>query len=82
MDFHVLSERIVYEVKPKYIKAKPPVEQLVKWEAARSFLLEKGCQFKVVTEDDFEKFKFESVYGVDPDVKWDERTFAYFRRTK
>jgi len=51
-----------------------------KWEAARVFFAELGLEFKVVTEEDFQKRRFEDVYDVDTQVKWDERTFAYFKK--
>ena len=81
VDFHVVPEKIVYEVKPCYIAAKPPTEQLAKWEAARIWLADQGLEFRVVTEDDFEKLLFKDVYGVDTEVEWDERTFEYFKKS-
>lgn len=81
VDFYVIPEKIVYEVKPRYVAAKPPAEQLSKWEAARMWLADRGLEFKVVTEDDFEKLLFKDVHGVDAEVEWDERTFSYFKAT-
>lgn len=79
VDFHVVPENVVYEVKPKYVVRKPPAEQLAKWEAARMWLADRGLEFRVVTEDDFKKILFKDVYGVDAEVEWDERTFEYFK---
>lgn len=81
VDFHVIPENIVYEVKPAYVLKKPPAQQLAKWAAARVFLRELGLEFKLVSEEDFQKRLFKDVYGVDVDVVWDERTFKYFKET-
>jgi hypothetical protein len=80
VDFHVKPEKVVYEVKPSYVMKDPPTRQLAKWEAAKAFFAELGLEFKVVTDQDFRKRCFKDVYGVDTQVKWDERTFAYFKK--
>jgi hypothetical protein len=79
VDFHVVPEGIVYEVKPIYVVRNPPTLQLAKWEAAKLFCTERGLQFKVVTEEDFPKIRFKDAYDGDTEVEWDERTFKYFK---
>jgi len=81
IDFHVFPERIVYEVKPAYVVKNPPMIQLAKWNAAKVFCAERGLQFKVVTEKEFPKIRFKDAYDSDAEVKWDERTFKYFKTT-
>lgn len=82
IDFHVVPEQTVYEVKPAYVMKKPPTLQLTKWEAAKVFCAEHGLQFKVVTENDFHKITFKDAYDGDNEIKWDERTFKYFKTTR
>jgi hypothetical protein len=82
VDFHVKPEKVVYEVKPSYVLKRPPARQIAKWEAARAFFAELGLAFKIVTDEDFQKRRFEDVYGVDEKVVWDERTFKYFKASK
>lgn len=82
IDFHVLPEQTVYEVKPIYVMRNPSALQLAKWEAAKAFCTERGLQFKVVTEEDFPKIRFKDAYDGDTEVEWDERTFKYFKAAR
>lgn len=82
VDFHVKPENVVYEVKQSYVLANPPQRQLAKWEAAKEFMRARDLDFKIVTEKDFQKQRFQDVYGVDTEVVWDERTFEYFKTTR
>lgn len=82
IDFHVVPENVVYEVKPSYVVKNPPARQLAKWEAARVFCAERGLEFKIVTDKEFPKIGFKDAYDGDTEVKWDERTFKYFKTTR
>lgn len=74
-DFCHFASRTVYEVKQSYMV---PYYKL-KHEAASLYLKERGLTFRVVTEKDFAKIKFEDALK-DENVKWDERTFKYFEK--
>lgn len=78
IDFFVKSENVAYEVKPAYVLRKPGLQQ-VKWDAARTFLGQRGVVFKIVTEHDFEKVTFD-VARQDSNVSWKEKTFKYFKK--
>lgn len=73
-DFFDLTSKVVYEVKQSYAVSFCEL----KHEAARLYLEKKGITFKVVTEKDFSKIAFENAIK-DSEVKWDERTFKYFK---
>jgi len=76
-DFGVPSQGLLFEVKPSRL-AKTP-KNMAKFEAARAYCAERGLEFRVVTEDDFPKLSFQELLAVEG-VKWDERTFEYFRK--
>lgn len=80
IDFFVRPENVAYEVKPAYVLRKPGLQQ-AKWDAARTFLGQRGIKFEVVTERDFEKVTFETARQ-DPDVAWKEETLKYFKKGK
>lgn len=83
IDFFDSLDQIAYEVKPSYIfKANKVLEeQRNKWDAAKTYFDTIGITFKVVTDKDFTKVSFDDAKK-DPDVLFDERTFAYFKRTE
>lgn len=60
----------------------PPTIQLAKWEVAKTFCAERGLEYKVVTEKDFPKIVFKDAYDNDTEIKWNERTFKYFKTTR
>jgi hypothetical protein len=67
----------VYEVKQSYALSSCNL----KHEAAQSYFDDRGLTFKVVTENDFLKIKFEDALK-DENIEWDERTFSYFDKSK
>ena len=74
-DFCHFASKTVYEVKQSYM-----VQYCkLKHEAASLYLKERGLTFKVITEKDFAKIRFEDALK-DECVKWDERTFKYFEK--
>lgn len=79
-DFYVKTQNTVYEVKPSYLLKQPMPLQEAKWNAAREFLGQRGIQFVVVTERDFEKINF-AIARQDANVTWKEETFKYFKGT-
>lgn len=80
-DFHVIPMNIVYEIKPAYVlqTQKLLMREEVKWTAALQHLTNMGIQFKVITENDFPKIKFD-IARLDVDVVWVESTFKYFNK--
>jgi hypothetical protein len=81
IDFFVKPENVAYEVKPSYVVNKPGTLQEAKWQAAIDHFGQLGIKFRVVSELDFQKIKFD-VARQDRDVIWKEETFKYFRRTE
>jgi hypothetical protein len=79
VDFYVKSQNVVYEVKPAYAVKKPTLINAAKWNAARDFFSQRGIDFKIVTENDFQKIKFDDALK-DADVVWKTETFKYFQR--
>lgn len=81
VDFYVPKEQKAYEVKPQYaLKTISPINR-EKWAAAEKFFLEKGIEFSVITELNFQKVSFEDA-RTDVDVVWKEETFKYFKGHK
>jgi hypothetical protein len=78
IDFYVKSQQVVYEVKPSYVLKKIPLNQQLKWDAAKKFFLEKGIEFKIITEKDFQKITFNKAL-LDKDIEWNKKTFEYFK---
>ena len=83
IDFYDKVDKIIYEVKPLYVLNVDSLTraQRVKWDAAVLMCNSRGLTFKVVTERDFEKVKFD-VAVTDVDVVWIESTFRHFKRGK
>ena len=79
IDFYVQTQNIVYEVKPAYAVKKPTPLNEAKWNAAREFFSRHKIEFKIVTENDFQKIKFDDAIK-DADVVWKEETFKYFNK--
>jgi hypothetical protein len=80
-DFYVISQKIVYEVKPFYVLKHTPALQLAKWDAMRNFLNEQKIKFEIITEKDFPKIDFDFAKQ-DSEVIWKEETFKYFKNKK
>lgn len=78
-DFYVRSHNVVYEVKPSYVLKNVPALQTAKWNAMRELLIPRGIEFRVVTDMDFPKIKFD-LARQDPDVIWKESTLNLFRK--
>lgn len=76
-DFYNPASKTVYEVKQSYALSSCNL----KHEAAQSYFDDRGLTFKVVTENDFLKIKFEDALK-DENIEWDERTFSYFDKSK
>ena len=76
-DFYNPALKTVYEVKQSYALSSCNL----KHEAAQSYFDDRGLTFKVVTENDFLKIKFEDALK-DENIVWDERTFGYFDKSK
>ena len=79
-DFYVKKWNQVFEVKPAYVLKNLPLIQQAKWNAASELLKKQNIEFKVVTERDFKKIKFDDARN-DLDVVWKEETFKYFRKS-
>jgi len=77
-DFFVISENVLYEVKPLYA-LNNEINQC-KFQAAQRALEGTGIMFRVVTENDFRKISFDEARK-DVDVVWKEETFRYFNDT-
>lgn len=78
IDFFV--NNVAYEVKPSYA-LRYVTEGMInhaKWTAARQFFGEKGIEFQVVTEKDFDKVQFDTA-RLDENVVWKEGTLEYFK---
>ena len=76
-DFFLKKEKILYEVKPYYRLTHESI--ILKAKAAKEFCVELGIQYIIMTEKDFLKINFETATK-DENVKFDERTFKYFRK--
>jgi len=76
-DFYVPEHKTVYEVKPSSWHTNTTV--IAKCEAAKRFLAEKGLEFKMVTELDFPKIRFDEARK-DPNVVWKEKSFEHFKK--
>lgn len=76
-DFYHPTSKMVYEVKQSYALSSCDLKHT----AAQSYFNDEGLTFKVVTEKDFLKIKFEDALR-DESVVWDERTFRYFDKSK
>jgi hypothetical protein len=76
-DFYHPASKTVYEVKQSYAVSSCDLKHA----AAQSYFSHRGLTFKVVTENDFLKIKFEDALK-DENVVWDERTFVYFDKSK
>ncbi len=77
-DFFVMTTGTIYEVKPSRLSKID--SNITKFEAARKFCIEQNLAFCVITENDIQKIKFDDA-KLDKDVKFDERTFKYFRNS-
>lgn len=76
-DFGVPSRGLLFEVKPASLTKTP--KNMAKFEAARAYCASRGLEFRVVTENDFPKLSFQELFDIEG-VKWDERTFEYFKK--
>jgi hypothetical protein len=79
-DFYVKSQNTVYEVKSSYLLKRVAPLQEAKWFAAHEFFRQRGIQFVVVSERNFNKVDFDTAKR-DVDVTWKEETFKYFKGT-
>lgn len=78
IDFYVPKEKIVYEVKPEYCLKRQTEQNILKWKAAHEFCNARGLEFKIVTENNFQKIQFD-VAALDPDVSFIEKTLFLFK---
>jgi len=81
IDFYIKSKNIVYEIKPAYqLKNMSHVLQC-KIDAAIQYFKNKNIGFSILTEQDFPKISFANAL-LDKNIKFDERTFKYFKSTR